>query len=134
MCIYIYVYIYVFVCVYIYVCIYRYVFTYIAIDRFPCSDTQGESELGREAINVLVDLCYAHKDDLVVILAVRDLAFTSRRPPPVSLRLPSGSFGDPQTGAPDSARLDACSPHQRVCVPLDAAVTPYNALQDIRFL
>jgi len=49
---------------------------------------------------------------------------SSRRPPPVSLRLPSGSFGDPQTGAPDSARLDACSPHQRVCVPLDAAVTP----------
>jgi len=30
---------------------------------------QGEAELGREAINVIVDLCYAHKDDLVVILA-----------------------------------------------------------------
>jgi len=48
--------------------------------------------------------------------------------PPVSLRLPSGSFGDSQTGAPDSARLDACSPHQCVCVPLDAAVTPCNDL------
>jgi len=40
----------------------------------------------------------------------------SRRPPPVCLRLPSSSFGDPQTGAPDSAMLDACSPRQRVCV------------------
>ena len=30
---------------------------------------QGEAELGREVLNVLVDLCYAHKDDLVVILA-----------------------------------------------------------------
>ena len=40
----------------------------------------------------------------------------SRRPPPVSLQLPFGSFGDPPTGAPDSARLDACSSHQRVCV------------------
>jgi len=37
-------------------------------------------------------------------------------PPPLSLQLPSGSFGDPQTGAPDNARLDACSPHQHVCV------------------
>jgi len=36
--------------------------------------------------------------------------------PPVSLRLPSGSFSDPQTGAPESARLGACFPHQRVCV------------------
>lgn len=30
---------------------------------------QGEAELGREVLNVLVDLCYAHKDDLVVVLA-----------------------------------------------------------------
>jgi stage V sporulation protein K len=30
---------------------------------------QGEAELGREALNVLVDLCYEYKDDLVVILA-----------------------------------------------------------------
>lgn len=30
---------------------------------------QGEAELGREAINVLVDLCYAHKDEMIVILA-----------------------------------------------------------------
>lgn len=30
---------------------------------------QGEAELGREAINVLVDLCYVHKDEMVVILA-----------------------------------------------------------------
>ena len=30
---------------------------------------QGEAELGREVLNVLVDLCYAHKDDLVVIPA-----------------------------------------------------------------
>lgn len=30
---------------------------------------QGEVELGREVINVLVDMCYAHRDDLVVILA-----------------------------------------------------------------
>jgi len=36
--------------------------------------------------------------------------------PPVSLRLPSGSLRIPQTGAPDSARRDACSSHQRVCV------------------
>ena len=36
--------------------------------------------------------------------------------PPVSLRLPSGSLRIPQTGAPDGARLDACSCHQRVCV------------------
>ena len=35
---------------------------------------------------------------------------------PVSLRLPTGSVRNPQTGAPDSARLDACSSHQRVCV------------------
>ena len=47
-------------------------------------------------------------------------------PPPVSLRLPSGSLLIPQTGAPDGARLDACSSHQHVCVPLDAAVTPCN--------
>jgi len=45
---------------------------------------------------------------------------------PVYLRLPSGSLRIPQTGARDSARLDACSSHQRVCVPLDAAVTPCN--------
>ena len=44
--------------------------------------------------------------------------------PPVSMRLPSGSFSDPQTGAPESARLVACFLHQRVCVPLDAAVAP----------
>ena len=30
---------------------------------------QGEAELGRECVNVLVDMCYAHKDELVVILA-----------------------------------------------------------------
>ena len=30
---------------------------------------QGEADLGREVLNVLVDLCYAHRDDLVVILA-----------------------------------------------------------------
>ena len=30
---------------------------------------QGEAELGRECINVLVDLAYAHRDDLVVVLA-----------------------------------------------------------------
>ena len=36
--------------------------------------------------------------------------------PPVSLRLPSGSLRIPQTGAPDSARLDTCSSHQCVCV------------------
>lgn len=30
---------------------------------------QGEAELGREVINVLVDMCYAHRDDLVIILA-----------------------------------------------------------------
>ena len=30
---------------------------------------EGEAELGREVLNVLVDLCYHHKDDLVVILA-----------------------------------------------------------------
>jgi len=36
--------------------------------------------------------------------------------PPVSLWLPSGSLRTPQTGARDSARLDACSSHQRVCV------------------
>ena len=43
---------------------------------------------------------------------------SSRRPPPVFLRIPSGSLGIPQTGVPDSARLDACASHQRVCVPL----------------
>ena len=35
---------------------------------------QGEIELGREAINVLVDMCYAHRDDLVVVLAGYDRA------------------------------------------------------------
>jgi stage V sporulation protein K len=30
---------------------------------------QGEVELGREVINVLVDMCYAHRDDVVIILA-----------------------------------------------------------------
>ena len=35
--------------------------------------------------------------------------------PPVSLRLPSGSLRTPQTGARDSAMLDACSSHQRMC-------------------
>ena len=30
---------------------------------------QGEAELGRECVNVLVDMCYAHKDEFVVILA-----------------------------------------------------------------
>lgn len=30
---------------------------------------QGEAELGRECINVLVDMCYEYKEDLVVILA-----------------------------------------------------------------
>lgn len=30
---------------------------------------QGEAELGREVLNVLVDLCYAYRGDLVVILA-----------------------------------------------------------------
>ena len=44
------------------------------------------------------------------------LHISSRRPPPVSLWLPSSSFADPQTGAPESARLNACFPHQRVCV------------------
>ena len=32
------------------------------------------------------------------------------------------------TGALESARLDACFLHQRVCVPLDAAVTPVTLL------
>jgi len=30
---------------------------------------QGEAELGRECINVLVDMAYEHRDDLVIILA-----------------------------------------------------------------
>ena len=30
---------------------------------------QGEVELGREVLNVLVELCYAYKDELVVVLA-----------------------------------------------------------------
>lgn len=30
---------------------------------------QGEADLGREVINVLVDMCYARREDLVVILA-----------------------------------------------------------------
>jgi len=30
---------------------------------------QGEAELGREAVNVLVDMAYAHKNDLVIVLA-----------------------------------------------------------------
>ena len=46
--------------------------------------------------------------------------------PPVSLRLPYGSLRNPQTGARDSVRLEACSSRQRVCVPLDAAVPPCN--------
>ena len=41
---------------------------------------------------------------------------TSTETPPVSLRLLSGSLRIPQTGARDSARLNACSSHQRVCV------------------
>jgi len=36
--------------------------------------------------------------------------------PPVSLRLFFGSLRTPQSAAPDSARLDGCSSHQRVCV------------------
>ena len=54
---------------------------------------------------------------------------TSRRPPPVSLRLPSGSSSDPQTGAPESARLGRLLPAPAcVCVPLDAAVTHCNGI------
>jgi len=69
-------------------------------------------------------LAHAHEHDGPQDLP--DMLPSRRPPPPVSLRLPSGSLRTPQTCAQSSARLDACSSHQRVCVPLDAAVTPCN--------
>ena len=43
--------------------------------------------------------------------------------PPVSLRLPSGSFSDLQTGAPERQARRVLPAPACVCVPLDAAVT-----------
>jgi len=56
-----------------------------------------------------------------------DLVHTVMETPPVSLRFPSGSFSDPQTGAPERQARRLLPAPARVRVPLDAAVTPCDA-------
>ena len=76
----------------------------------------------------------------------RSTTIPSRRPLPASPRPPSGidtsrcrarqgarlDARSAATGALESARLDACFLRQRVCVPLDAAVTPVTDTKSTR--